>query len=200
MYYWTLLNKPDDELVKKVFEIQKKFKNSDDWIMQIEKDKDELNIDISEDSIKKMKKGKFKKYLKEKLRKKAVQFLMKKKEGHSKTENLNDFNLQNYLKSRELSTKQKKLLFSLRSRSVNVKTNYKNKFKFNMNCSICQLDSTEESEKHLLQCSEIVKKIDTEINLIDAKYDDIFSESMEDQVQITKIFEKIMKIKDLHSQ
>ena len=92
---------------------------------------------------------------------------MKKKEGHSKTENLNDFNLQNYLKSRELSTKQKKLLFSLRSRSVNVKTNYKNKFKFNMKCSICQLDSTEESEKHLLQCSEIVKKIDTEINLID---------------------------------
>ena len=69
-----------------------------------------------------------------------------------------------------------------------------------MNCSICQLDSTEESEKHLLQCSEIVKKIDTEINLIDAKYDDIFSESMEDQVQITKIFEKIMKIKALHLQ
>ena len=67
-----------------------------------------------------------------------------------------------------------------------------------MQCSICQLDSMDESEQHLHQCSEIIKKIGTEFNLIDANYEDIFSENIEDQVNITKIYKKIMKIKALH--
>ena len=199
MYYWTLLNKKENELVKRVFEIQKKFNTTDDWVLQIEQDKIELNIDISEESIKQMKKKKIKKYLKEKLNEKAVKFLLDKKERHTKTENLNIYGLQKYLQTNELSTKQKKLLFSLRTRSIDVKTNYKNKYKFNMECRMCSLDTEEESEKHLMKCSEVLKKINNEFNLIDANYLDIFSEDLSNQINITRIFEKIIKIKTLHT-
>ena len=61
IYYWTLLNKPDKELVKKVFLTQKQFSSNDDWIMQVEDDKKSLDIELSDNSIQKMKKEAFKK-------------------------------------------------------------------------------------------------------------------------------------------
>ena len=39
MYYWSLLNKSNDELVKKVFDIQKQFSDKNDWITEVENDK-----------------------------------------------------------------------------------------------------------------------------------------------------------------
>ena len=65
---------------------------------------------------------------------------------------------------------------------VDVKTNYKNKFKFNMQCRICNLD--EESERHLIKCSEVLKKMDEDFNFIDVDYLDIFSQNLENQIKI----------------
>ena len=56
--------KSNEELVKQVFDAQKSFSAKDDWIDQINKDKSSLNIDMSEDSIKKMTKYKLVKDLK----------------------------------------------------------------------------------------------------------------------------------------
>ena len=44
LYYWTILNKSDEELVKKVFDAQKEFSSKNDWILQIEKDKMDFRI------------------------------------------------------------------------------------------------------------------------------------------------------------
>ena len=129
MYYWTLLNKSPNELVKNVFDVQKEHSVQDDWIEQIEQDLNSLEINLNEEEIKVMKKETFKNGLKKKLREKATNFLMNLKAKHSKTTNLKSFQLQSYLSSEKLSTKEKKLLFSLRTRSINVKRNYKNKYK-----------------------------------------------------------------------
>ena len=71
MYFWTLLHKSEKEFVKKVFDTQKEFSSKNDWVILVHKDMKELNIDLSEDTIMKMKKSKFKKNIKEKLNKKA---------------------------------------------------------------------------------------------------------------------------------
>ena len=55
LYYWTLLNKPEEELAKKVFNIQKQLSVTDDWVEQIEKDLAELEIVLSEAEIKELK-------------------------------------------------------------------------------------------------------------------------------------------------
>ena len=47
---------------------------------------------------------------------------------HSKTKNLNNYGLQTYLTSQDLSVREERLLFSLRSRMFHVKTNY-NKYR-----------------------------------------------------------------------
>ena len=106
-----------------------------------------------------MKKHKFKKYLKEKLYTKAEEFLFKNKANHSKSVKLNSFEIQESLYSDELSTKEKKLLFSLCTRSVHVKTNYRNMYKFNMHCTLCENNSEEEYESHLLKCTNFFRKV-----------------------------------------
>ena len=60
-----------------------------------------------------------------------------------------------------------------------------------MYCRICDNRTDEESEKHLLNCSEIIKNID--IDITNAKYESIFSENIEEQISITKIFDSIFK-------
>ena len=197
MYYWTLLNKPEHELVKKFFDVQKQYPSADDWIFQVEEDKKALTIEYSEMNIKNMKKEYFKKLLKSKLHEKAFQFLSQYKEKHSKTKNLKTYSFQTYLKSEKISTKEKKLLFSLRTRSIDVKTNYKNKHKFNMICLLCKDENDEESEIHLLKCVKIIEKIGHKANLADARYENIFSENIEDQLAITKTFDLVFKTKSI---
>ena len=159
MYYWTLLNKSNDELVKKVFDTQNQFRSKDDWIFQVEEDMKYLNFDLSENAIKSMPKQAFKKILYEKLRLKATEFLYnyRDKENRSKTKNLKSFRLQPYLINENLSIKEKKLLFSLRTRMADVKTNYKNKYLFNMQCRLCGEKDEEESEKHQIKCNKIIQ-------------------------------------------
>ena len=193
IYYWTLLNKPDNELVKKFFDIQKQFSSNNDWILQIAEDKKDLNIDISDESIKILKKGAIKKYIKRKLYQKATEFLFVNKMKHSKSTNLTSFKLQDYLQTDKLSTKEKKLLFSLRTRSVNVKRNYKNMYKFNMKCALCENENDEESEKHLLKCPIILENMDNVAEVQNACYDDIYSQNIDSQINITKIFAKVFK-------
>ena len=46
MYYWSLLHKGKDELVKKFFDTQTQFPTKDDWIVQIEDDKEDLGLSL----------------------------------------------------------------------------------------------------------------------------------------------------------
>jgi hypothetical protein len=73
-----------------------------------------------------------------------------------------------------------------------VKTNYRNKYKFNMFCSVCDDKTEEESEIHLLGCSSTVAEIG---HIGDSKYEDIFSHDVTKQAKIAEIFSKILRIR-----
>ena len=115
------MNKPETELVKKFFNVQKEHSVKDDWIEQIEQDLNTLEINLSEEEIMLMKKDKFKKIIKEKLVQKASESLYLLQQKHSKTIHLKSFELQSYFSSPKFTKQEKKLLFSLRTRSVEVK-------------------------------------------------------------------------------
>lgn len=65
-----------------------------------------------------------------------------------------------------------------------------------MHCRLCQDTNEEESEIHLLKCEKIIDNITSDINLATAKYENIFSENLDDQIQIVKIFSKIFKLRN----
>ena len=165
--------------------------------MQVKNDIETLKIGKNENEIRNMKKYAFKKLIKKKLNENATNFLFynKNEEQRSKIKNLSTFKLQNYLLTNKLSKKEKKLLFSLRTRSIDVKRNYKNKFKFNMQCRLCDDDKEIESEEHYLACKKFLENIDNKNELLTVKYEHIFSADIEKQISITKIFDKIFKIR-----
>ena len=197
MYLWTLLNKNEEELVKKVFNIQKEYPIENDWKIQVDEDLELLGITLSEGSIKAMKKEKFKKLVKEKLEEKAAEYLAGQRDKHSKTQGLTNYGYQGYLSSPNLSTREKQLLFSLRTRSLDVKTNYKNKYILNLTCSLCKNPAEAESEIHLINCESIKSKIGAKVDLTSIKYENIFSENVYEQEKVVKAFTEILKARKI---
>ena len=112
MYFWTLLNKPNDELVKKFFEVQNQFSSKNDWIVQVKKDLETLKIEKTENEIKLMKKDSFKKLVKEKITESVHSFLFYNKSEENRS-NLTSFKLQNYLRKNELSNKNRHLFVAV---------------------------------------------------------------------------------------
>ena len=94
MYLHHILNRSDDELIKRFYLAQKSNPSKNDWTETVKNDLKELNIDMQEEKIQKMKKYNFKKVVKEKIAVEAFNYLMKKKETHSKLDNIHYEKLQ----------------------------------------------------------------------------------------------------------
>ena len=96
--------------------------------------------------------------------------------------------MQSYLKTNELSTREKQSLFSLRNRSFDVKTNYKTLYNEDMTCRICHDPDSIEDKRHTFNCS-VLTKDETIDNTI--QFEHIFG-SLSQQVKATKQFVKLM--------
>ena len=114
-------------------------------------------------------------------------------EDHSKTENLQSFQYQSYLKSENISTKEKQLLFQLRTRSTPTRANYKNKYKFDLTCPLCKDKTSEQTDAHLLDCPAIANMISDKTKLDKVKHDMIFN-GLQDQSEIVKMYSEIFKL------
>ena len=62
--------------------------------------------------------------------------------------------MQPYLRNKSLNIEGKKVLFKLRNRLIDVKTNFK-KYNNNLECCLCNAHESEESQAHLVKNSEI---------------------------------------------
>ena len=64
--------------------------------------------------------------------------------------------MQNYLKENKLNMSQEltQTIFKMRSRMEEVKINFRGKYE-NLECEVCK--EVEESQKHILECREIMK-------------------------------------------
>ena len=178
MFYWSLLAKPDSELVKKVYNAQKIAPMKNDWVQQIKDDLETCKINLTESEISSMKKFKFKSIVKEKVREQARAYLVALKKGHSKSKYLDEnFKVQPYLTSSNMSLAEKKLLFRFRTHTYDCKANFRWNFT-DTKCSICTLDDT---QQHLLNCPMF-----NDLNTQSIKYEHIFG-TLEEQLRITKV-------------
>ena len=88
MYWWHLVNLSKDELLNKVYKAQKMSPNKGDWVEQLEKDKKELGLQISDEEVKTFTLEQFRRMVKRKVEITAGKYLEGKQKSHSKTENL----------------------------------------------------------------------------------------------------------------
>ena len=193
MYLWTLLQKSDKELARKVFETQKRFPVKNDWVLQIKEDLLMCKIQLTENEIGCMKKEKFRKIVKTSIQQLSVEYLTKLIGKHSKSDNLQpQEKIQNYLVNENTTVAEKKLLFLLRSRMYPVKSNFQQSYS-DMSCSLCS--KSEETQQHLLVCEKISEEIELNQCVLKRKisYQDIFGTPSEQTgaIKIWKVIDKI---------
>ena len=177
MYYHTLLNKSESELVKRVYIAQREFPSKNDWLSQTKKTLLSCEFYISEDEIKKYSKYKFKKLVDSKVKQKAAEYLTELQMKLSKLKYLLQTNkMQEYLGSDNLTTEQKKMLFKMRIRMCPNKTNFKSMYQPDLSCSLCEETSSTESEHHLLCCPFLMKIPELGEEMKNIKYEDIFKD------------------------
>lgn len=143
-------------MIYRVYKAQKLSPVVGDWILQLEKDKKLYGIDLDDEIIATQTKQHFKTLIKKKSKELTIEYLNKQKRKHKKSEQLEvgDLTVSPYLSDPRFSKKERELLFKLRSKTVQVKANFKNAYLNNdMLCDLCKLFPCTQS--HLLQCPQL---------------------------------------------
>ena len=194
LFLHYILNEKSDSIMRKFLEKQIQTKKKKDWISQVIMDLKELNLNITIDNIRKMKKSRLKIIINQAIKEKTFCDMVQKKESHSKVRLIKHerLEMQNYLKPNELKVKLEEAqeIFKMRSRVSDVKTNFKGKYE-NFECEICKIEY--ETQQHIIECKEINKNRKEE--KIIPKYEELFKRNVKNQVTIVRHFLENMKLK-----
>ena len=101
------------------------------------------------------------------------------------------------MKSPLFTNDEVNILFAIRSRFLDVKMNFKNRYdKNNLLCSICD-DEEEDTQEHLLNYKILNEKLRSIENTQEnVKYEDIFADHKKQKV-VTSKFKKLLNIRRL---
>ena len=168
LYWWHILHVDKAEMIYRVYLAQKLSPVAGDWVNLLEKDKEEFQIKISDEEISETSKLTFKNYVKSKAKELTIQYLenLQKKKSKSKQLDMADLTTSPYLLDKRFSKEERELLFKLRSRTVQVKDNFKQAYlDNNMLCELCQLFPC--TQAHPLQCPKLTVNliVDRSLNL-----------------------------------
>ena len=121
MYLHSILQRKEDELVRKVYEAQMADPAPGDFIELLKEDKESIGIDLTDNEIEMMSKRKFKNHVKEKIERAAFRYLLDRKQKHSKMSRLTyeKFEISKYLSSPIFNTESRILLLAMRTRTMN---------------------------------------------------------------------------------
>ena len=132
-----------------------------------------------------MSKNKFKKIVQEKIQKFANKYLHDLAKTHTKSAKIENkkFVRQLYFADRRFSREDIQLLFALRTRTINVKHNFKSQYE-NMNCRICKVENSLEDEEHILHCGAFDEYTG------DIMFNDVYG-NIDKQFEAVKIYKKV---------
>ena len=165
-----------------------------DWVTLIDKDKDQFGINLSDEDVKIISKQEFKSYIKQKSAELTVQYLSKLQQKHSKSEKLDIYKVETspYLLDNRFSKSERELLFRLRSRTVDVKENFKNAYLHNdMLCQLCKMFRCTQS--HVLQCPQLKTRMLVD-SMCQLSENDIYG-NVDQQLLYVKIFKEFWDLR-----
>ena len=195
MYLRTILKRPEDDLLKKVYKIQKSVATQDDWAIAIKDDMKKYDIELSDDQIQNTSYYKYEKLVRKKVVEEGLNNLNTKAASHSKSERLMKSELvrEKYLDDPRFSRSDCQLLFQIRTRMLPVKTNFPTMWNNDKSCRTCLGCVEIESQEHLLTCPGLRKNVEIPSSL---KYDDVFDHP-DKQYKIVKAYRKLMREQEI---
>ena len=196
MYLHTILSKPETELIRKVYEVQKSLPTSKDWYELVSEDRQNLGINLSDKQISDMKKDRFRTVVSKAVDAYALGCLNKAaaKNENSKAKNLvkQELAREKYLEDNRFSKSECELLFALRTKMIpGIKKNFSSQYGNNLSCDLCSVHL--DSQEHLLSCEKLRGKVDIPEEV---EYQDIFK-SVDKQLIIVKIFKQLLRAREI---
>ena len=193
LYLKYILDQPEESLLKKLYNLQKSYPSRGDWASTCQDDLRKLEITLEQKEIQEMTKNEFKNFIKEKIRKHALNYLKGKQSKKGGQIQYNNLEMAEYLlPTCELNIKEKQKMFEIRNDMTKIPDNYGNE-------SLC-LCGKKEDMKHIYNC-EIWNETKNE----KIPYNNIYNGNIKKQIRILKIFEqnlekrnKKMKIANSH--
>ena len=153
-----ILHESKDSMISRVFEFQRRNRTAKDWVTTVLSDLKEINLNITLEDIRKMKKETFVNILKRKIEYKPLKYLENLKENHSKVKFLKHpvLKMQPYLMPNDTKMKKEEsqVIFQMRSQVTETKVNQKNKYE-SYECEAC--GHTDESQDHVTNCKVILE-------------------------------------------
>ena len=191
MFLHYILHQNESSLLFKFFNAQLDNPVKGDWSEQVLLDLKEINLQLTLEEIKNLSKETFRVKLKKAIDGAALKWLIEEKEKKSKIKSLNyeQLKMQSYLGGSDLETSDKKFLFQMRCRMIDVKSNYKNNHS-DLSCALC--GTREDDQKHVMECPILINNT-SDISTGNMNYDDIFGDDVIKQAKIVRIFRNLWK-------
>ena len=171
----------EDSILRKTLQLQLENPCRGDWGSTCLNDLKELDITLTLHEIRTITKSKFSSILKEQIRRFALIYLIGKQGKKGREMKYDSLELSEYLQpiNDELSIEQKREMFSVKNRMIDIPYNFPRK---NMH-NICVCGETEDMS-HIYNCEML--NID-EPNL---SYETIYTGNMKQQIEVYKIFKQ----------
>ena len=165
----------------------------------IQMEKEKYKINLTDDEISQISKYRFKTLIDKKINTFAFQYLKEKASSHSKSmkilkevENKTIVKRKTYLTENILHKNDCQLLFELRSKMLDVKTNFKNLYNKDLTCRTCRKVGVVENEDHLLQCEMLKSEVGDET----VEYDYVF-QTIEKQKIALKAYRAVLRKREI---
>ena len=186
MFLHYILSEEDDSLMLKFFKAQLENPSLGDWSEQVKDDLDEIGMKISMEEIRPLSEDSFRRRVRKAIRKASFKWLNEERASKSKIMNIlySKFEMQGYLQGNTLDTREKKLLFQIRTRMTDLKINFKNSYT-ELSCPLCARD--DDSQEHVLVCTVLLKNTSF-VASGTVEYSHIFHSDVSKQSAITRIF------------
>ena len=196
MFLHYILNEKKESLIYKFLQAQIKNPVKNDWILTIQENLEELSIYLDLDEIASLSTGCFRSFVYKKIEVRVLNYLNEIKLTHSKVRNIQykSLKLQNYFLPRnQINIQLSKFIFHAKTRMLKFRYNFKKKYE--NKDKKCPLDcGSEDTQEHLLFCSEIV---DCLVPAVDTpKYEDLFSQDCGKVNQIAAVLQRRYKIRE----
>ena len=199
IYLQTILKRPDSELTKQIYLTQKEKPTKGDFYCLVVQDFQSIGEPLNEKDIANKSKLSHKNNIKEKITSAAFLYLKEKQSQHSKVKDIQYKRLetQKYMTSTLFNNTEVCLLFALRSRYIDCKTNFRYKYKNeDLLCQLC--GQNEDNQPHLLQCKILSSYFKSEEMVKNSiEYNDIFSSDPRRQKVIVTIFAKLLELRKI---
>ena len=183
LYLKYILEQPEESSISKILKLQIEKPTRGDWASSCQNDIEELNLKLTFEDIKSIKKTKYVQILKEKIREAALNHLLDKQGKKGREMKFNYLEMADYLLpfNKKLNIEQKCEMFAVENEMINIPANFSSKCEVKCECG------SKEDMSHIYNCM----LYNTEIPEI--PFEKIFTGNLNEQIVVFNKFSQNME-------